>query len=173
MRESVITRRELGRAAAGALLAAGNWPREAQGELPVAVDIGAAAWRANFPALTQRVNGRSLVYLDSAATTQRPQAVIDALVNFYRHDNANPGVSLHTLARRAHELYEGARRTVAKSSLRAATSNCAFKPSSEVVCAKARDSMTLKTGNRNKPSEPANTNPASSSTRNDFVIKAR
>jgi len=113
MRESVMTRRELGRAAAGALLAAGSWPHEAQGELPVSVDIGAAAWRAHFPALTQRLNGRSLVYLDSAATTQRPQAVIDALVNFYRHDNANPGVSLHTLARRAHELYEGARRTVA------------------------------------------------------------
>src|SRR4029450_9187697 len=45
---------------------------------------------------------------------QRPQVVIDALVNFYRHDNANPGASLHTLARRAHELYEGAPPTVAK-----------------------------------------------------------
>jgi len=55
-----------------------------------------------------------LIYLDSAATTQRPRAVIDALTNFYLHDNANPAKSLHTLARRAATLYEKARETVAK-----------------------------------------------------------
>ena len=71
------------------------------------------SWRADFPLLDQQVNGHPLTYLDSAATTQRPTQVLDALLDFYRHDNANPGSSLHTLARRAYERYEGARRTVA------------------------------------------------------------
>jgi cysteine desulfurase/selenocysteine lyase len=70
-------------------------------------------WRSHFPALAQNVNGHGLVYLDSAATTQRPQAVIDALLDFYRRDNANPGAALHTLARRAHEQYEAARTRLA------------------------------------------------------------
>jgi cysteine desulfurase/selenocysteine lyase len=71
------------------------------------------SWRADFPLLDQQVNGHPLTYLDSAATTQRPTQVLDALLDFYRHDNANPGSSLHTLARRAYERYESARRTVA------------------------------------------------------------
>ena len=71
-----------------------------------------ARWRADFPALDQTVNGQPLAYLDSAATTQRPAAVLAALLNYYRHDNANPGATLHTLARRAHEQYEGARRAL-------------------------------------------------------------
>src|SRR5262245_9849276 len=70
-------------------------------------------WRRLFPILEQRVHGHPLVYLDSAATTQRPRPVIDAIVEFYQRDNANPGAALHELARRAHERYEGARRTVA------------------------------------------------------------
>jgi cysteine desulfurase / selenocysteine lyase len=70
--------------------------------------------RAQFPVLGERVNGHRLVYLDSAATTQRPRAVIDALGNFYLHDNSNPGKSLHTLARRSSALYEKARGTVAR-----------------------------------------------------------
>ena len=70
-------------------------------------------WRADFPALDQKVNGLPLAYLDSAATTQRPTAVLTALQDYYRHDNANPGKTLHTLARRAYERYEGARGTVA------------------------------------------------------------
>jgi hypothetical protein len=52
--------------------------------------------RAQFPVLEERVNGRSLVYLDNAATTQRPRAVIDRLGNFYLHDNANPAMNVHT-----------------------------------------------------------------------------
>jgi cysteine desulfurase/selenocysteine lyase len=72
------------------------------------------ALRDQFPVLAERVNGRRLVYLDSAATTQRPRAVIDALANFYLHDNANPAKSLHTLARRSATRYESARETVAK-----------------------------------------------------------
>jgi cysteine desulfurase/selenocysteine lyase len=70
--------------------------------------------RAQFPVLGERVNGHPLIYLDSAASTQRPRAVIDALANFYLQDNANPGKSLHTLARRSSALYEKARGTVAR-----------------------------------------------------------
>jgi cysteine desulfurase/selenocysteine lyase len=71
-------------------------------------------WRGHFPALTQDVNGHPLAYMDSAATTLRPNAVIDAIANFYRTENANPGAALHTLAQRASASYEGARRTVAE-----------------------------------------------------------
>lgn len=74
---------------------------------------GVSPWRADFPALDQTVNGKPLAYLDSAATTQRPASVLAALQDYYRHDNANPGRALHALARRAHERYEGARRTLA------------------------------------------------------------
>jgi cysteine desulfurase/selenocysteine lyase len=55
-----------------------------------------------------------LVYLDSAATTQRPRPVLDALADFYAHENANPAKSLHTLARRSATLYEEARGTIAR-----------------------------------------------------------
>jgi cysteine desulfurase / selenocysteine lyase len=72
-----------------------------------------ARWRAEFPALSQTVNGKPLAYLDSAATTQRPTSVLAALQDYYRHDNANPGRTLHTLARQAYERYELARRTIA------------------------------------------------------------
>lgn len=72
------------------------------------------SWRSDFPALDQEINGRPLIYLDSAATTQRPTQVLDAIMEFYRRDNANPGAGLHELARRAHARYEGARRTVSK-----------------------------------------------------------
>jgi cysteine desulfurase/selenocysteine lyase len=70
-------------------------------------------WRADFPALDQTVNGFPLAYLDSAATTQRPAAVLAALLDYYRHDNANPGATLHALARRAYEQFEGARHALA------------------------------------------------------------
>jgi len=71
-------------------------------------------WRDRFPALDQEVNGHPLVFLDSAASTQRPVEVIDAIAEFYRRDNANPSATLHTLARRANDRYEGARATVAE-----------------------------------------------------------
>ncbi len=73
-----------------------------------------ADWRSAFPALDQTINGRPLVYLDSAATTQRPSAVIDAVADFYRTVNANPSSTLHTLARRAADRYAAARTTVAR-----------------------------------------------------------
>ena len=67
----------------------------------------------SFPALRQQVAGRPLAYLDSAATTLRPQAVIDALADFYATDNANPA-PVHTLARRAASRLTAARQTVAR-----------------------------------------------------------
>ena len=60
--------------------------------------------RAQFPLLGNSMNGRPLVYLDSAATTQRPRAVLDALDTFYLHENANPSMSLHALARHSASL---------------------------------------------------------------------
>ena len=73
----------------------------------------AAGWRAQFPALQQSVNGHPLAYLDSAATSLRPQPVIDALTRFHEADNANPSATLHTLAQRAARQQGDARRRVA------------------------------------------------------------
>ena len=70
-------------------------------------------WRSQFPALAQKVNGFPLAYLDTAATAQRPAVVTKAVVDFYERDNANPGRSLHTLARRADADYESSRQTAA------------------------------------------------------------
>lgn len=70
--------------------------------------------RAHFPALRQEVNGRSLVYLDNAATTQKPEVVLDAIVHYYRNDNANVHRGIHELSRRATEAFEGARATMAR-----------------------------------------------------------
>jgi len=60
------------------------------------------------------MNGHPLVYLDSAATTQRPRAVLDTLDTFYLHENANPSTSLHALARHSASLYDESRATVAR-----------------------------------------------------------
>ncbi len=65
--------------------------------------------RKDFPALHQHVYGKPLVYLDNAATSQKPQAVIDALVAYYSFDNANVHRGVHVLSERATEAYEGAR----------------------------------------------------------------
>jgi len=81
-------------------------------ETPIASDL--KSLRAQFPLLQEQVNGHGLIYLDSAATAQRPRAVIDAIANFYLQDNANPAGSLHTLARRSATLYERSRSTVAR-----------------------------------------------------------
>ena len=68
--------------------------------------------RADFPALDQRVHDRPLVYLDNAATTQKPRAVIDAISRYYEADNANVHRGVHTLSERATEAYERSRGTV-------------------------------------------------------------
>ncbi|MGA1372907.1 MAG: aminotransferase class V-fold PLP-dependent enzyme [Pseudomonadales bacterium] len=72
-----------------------------------------AALRAEFPILSTRVHDIPLVYLDNAATTQKPQAVIDALTHYYGHDNANVHRGAHTLADRATRDFEAARDTTA------------------------------------------------------------
>jgi cysteine desulfurase/selenocysteine lyase len=66
-----------------------------------------------FPALHQEVAGKRLVYLDSAATTQKPQCVIDAVTHYYEHDNANIHRGVHTLSQRATKSYENARAQIA------------------------------------------------------------
>ena len=71
--------------------------------------LDVARVRGDFPALAQNVNGKPLVYLDNAATSQKPQAVIDAVSSFYEHSNANVHRGVHTLSVRATELYEAAR----------------------------------------------------------------
>jgi cysteine desulfurase / selenocysteine lyase len=71
-----------------------------------------AAIRRDFPILAERVNGHPLIWLDSAATTQKPQAVIDRLAHFYAHENSNIHRAAHELAARATDAYEGARATV-------------------------------------------------------------
>ncbi len=74
--------------------------------------LDAAKLRREFPILDQLVNDEPLVYLDNAATTQKPQAVLDALTAYYQHDNANVHRGVHTLAERATHAYEGAREKV-------------------------------------------------------------
>ena len=69
--------------------------------------------RRDFPILSEQVNGHPLVYLDNAATTQKPRQVIDALVRYYEHDNANIHRGIHTLAVRATDQYEEVRARVA------------------------------------------------------------
>lgn len=68
--------------------------------------------RADFPTLAQSVHGKPLVYLDNAATTHKPKAVMDAVADYYHKFNANPHRGAHTLGVAATELYENARETV-------------------------------------------------------------
>jgi cysteine desulfurase/selenocysteine lyase len=70
--------------------------------------------RRDFPILNQRIHGKALVYLDNAATTQKPQAVIDAMVRSYAEDNANVHRGVHLLSERATQAYELAREKVQK-----------------------------------------------------------
>jgi len=67
--------------------------------------------REDFPVLQQMVNGKPLVYLDNAATSQKPQSVIDTLVHYYTADNSNVHRGVHTLSQRATEDYDAARST--------------------------------------------------------------
>jgi len=80
--------------------------------LASAASFDVAAIRAEFPALQQQVHGKPLVYLDNAATTQKPRQVIDAIRRYYEEDNANVHRGVHALSERATAAYEGARETV-------------------------------------------------------------
>lgn len=77
--------------------------------MPPEPDSFAVHVRRDFPALNQQVHGRPLAWLDNAATAQKPQAVIDAISNYYAHDNSNVHRGAHTLAARATDAYEAAR----------------------------------------------------------------
>lgn len=70
--------------------------------------------RKDFPILQRKINGKQVIYLDSAATAQKPQAVIDTISNFYKNNNANVHRGLHTLSEESTNLYEGARKKIAK-----------------------------------------------------------
>lgn len=70
--------------------------------------------KQDFPALQQQVNGEGLVYLDNAATSQKPESVIEAMAEFYRRDNSNVGRSIHELGNRATRRYRESRETVAE-----------------------------------------------------------
>ncbi|HZL78879.1 MAG TPA: aminotransferase class V-fold PLP-dependent enzyme, partial [Candidatus Limnocylindrales bacterium] len=73
-----------------------------------------SALRKDFPILDQKVHGKPLVYFDNAATSQKPRAVIDALVHYYEHDNANVHRGIHELSNRATNSFEAARTRTAK-----------------------------------------------------------
>ena len=85
--------------------------RQPGGNAPQAVTSGfdVEKIRTDFPILREAVNGRPLVYLDNAATSQKPESVIQAMVHYYRHDNANIHRGVHLLSQRATEEYEAAR----------------------------------------------------------------
>ena len=70
--------------------------------------------RSDFPILRREVNGHPLAYLDNAATSQKPLAVLDAMDEYYRHTNANVHRGVHTLSEEATALYEGARGRIAR-----------------------------------------------------------
>lgn len=112
-------------APAGAVPASTTAPSFYFLELPAAEPLPAAtqgahppfdvnAVRRDFPILQERVNGRQLIWLDNAATTHKPQAVIDRLAYFYQHENSNIHRAAHELAARATDAYEGARDKVAR-----------------------------------------------------------
>jgi cysteine desulfurase/selenocysteine lyase len=86
----------------------------ADAERPANTPMGALAPREDFPILERRVNGHPLVYLDSAATAQKPRAVLDALDHAYRERNANIHRGAYTLSEEATRAYEGARRKIAR-----------------------------------------------------------
>lgn len=79
---------------------------------PSATVSDAADWRADFPLLRETVRGKPLVYLDNAATTQKPQSVIDVETSYYLQLNANVHRGVHSLSQRATDAYEAARTTV-------------------------------------------------------------
>jgi cysteine desulfurase/selenocysteine lyase len=79
---------------------------------PVNAEFDVTRWRKDFPILRERVHGMPLVYLDNAATTQKPQTVIDAEVRYYSRDNANVHRGVHTLSQNATDAYEAARSKV-------------------------------------------------------------
>jgi cysteine desulfurase / selenocysteine lyase len=77
------------------------------------MSLDVAAIRSQFPILAETVRGKRLAYLDNAATTQKPLAVLERIDRYYRHENANVHRAVHLLAERATQAYEGARDRIA------------------------------------------------------------
>ena len=77
--------------------------------MPSATSLDVTAIRKDFPILAQQVHGKPLIYLDNAATSQKPQCVIDTLTRFYQMDNANIHRGVHALSERSTQSYEAAR----------------------------------------------------------------
>src|SRR5690606_11625289 len=96
----------------------------AVGHAPVGFDANIA--RRDFPLLRTTVHGKPLVWLDNAATTQKPRQVIERLVEFYEHENSNIHRAAHTLAARATDAYEGARESVRRFINAASTEEIVF-----------------------------------------------
>ncbi len=88
------------------------WNSDPAGLREVAAGYDIEKVRADFPILQQKAYGHPLVYLDNAATSQKPKAVIDAIVRYYERDNANIHRGVHYLSQRATEEYEAARKSV-------------------------------------------------------------
>lgn len=82
--------------------------------MPPRTSFDIHAIRRDFPILQEHVNGKPLIWFDNAATTQKPQVVIDRLSYFYQHENSNVHRAAHELAARASDAYDGARQTIAK-----------------------------------------------------------
>jgi cysteine desulfurase/selenocysteine lyase len=91
--------------------------------------------RADFPVLQRKVRGRSLCYLDSAATSQKPAAVIDAIDGYYRNSNANIHRGVYGLAQEATDLFEGARERVARF--------CGWEPGTTIFTRNATEAINL------------------------------
>ena len=89
-----------------------NAPQASTQSAPPPLDVEAV--RQDFPALHQQVNDRPLVYLDSGASSQKPEQVIEALNHYERHDHSNVHRGVHTLSQRATDAYEGSRAKVQK-----------------------------------------------------------
>ena len=81
---------------------------------PAKQPVDWAALRADFPILDQKVHGHPLIYLDNAATTQKPRSMIEALRRYYEHDNANVHRGIHELSNRATAAFESARQRAAQ-----------------------------------------------------------
>lgn len=87
-----------------------NWSLQVP-EIPRAFPVNEI--RKDFPILSERINGKQLIWFDNAATTQKPACVIERLSSFYRHENSNVHRGAHTLAERATDAFESARETAA------------------------------------------------------------
>jgi cysteine desulfurase / selenocysteine lyase len=102
------------------------------------MSVTPATWldlRADFPVLEREIRGRRLCYLDSAATSQKPRPVIDAIGDYYRRSNANIHRGVYSLAQEATDLFEGARERVARF--------CGWEPATTIFTRNATEAINL------------------------------